>query len=94
MIDSSKIREDLMVHAKGEGEMEGSEGIHLGTVDHLDGDYIKLKRMDDPEQRHHWIPIAWVEDVDDQTVYLDRPVGEVQREWFTMRPADPLQRAS
>jgi len=44
---TSKIKEDLMIHAKGEGSTQGSPGAHVGTVDHMDGEnYIKLNKKD------------------------------------------------
>jgi len=46
-MDTSKIKEDLMIHAKGEGSTQGSPGAHVGTVDHMDGEnYIKLNKKD------------------------------------------------
>jgi hypothetical protein len=40
-------------------EVVGSDGKHVGTVDHMDGDRIKLTRKDDPDgsgQHHHYTP--------------------------------------
>ena len=57
-------------------EVVGSDGQHVGTVDHLDGsDRIKLTRDDSPDGRHHFIPTSWVERVD-QTVHLNKPAEE------------------
>ena len=57
-------------------EVVGSDGQHVGTVDHLDGsDRIKLTRDDSPDGRHHFIPTGWVERVD-QTVHLNKPAEE------------------
>ena len=42
-------------------EVVGSDGKHVGTVDHMDGDRIKLTRKDDPDgsgQHHHYIPAS------------------------------------
>ena len=47
MNQASNIRERMMVHARGEGSMGGSSGVHIGTVDHIEGDMIKLTRNDD-----------------------------------------------
>lgn len=50
-----------MVHAKGEASMQGAPGVHLGTVDHIDGEkYIKLTKSDSPDGQHQWIPVDWV----------------------------------
>lgn len=77
MIVNKEIRPDMMVHAQGAGSMGGRQGIHVGTVDHLDGEqWIKLKKDDSEDGRHHWIPTSWVETVDEGTVYLNRNAEE------------------
>jgi len=48
-MDTSKIKENMMVHAKG-------SGIQVGTVDHMDGEYIKLNKRDSPDGQHRWSP--------------------------------------
>jgi hypothetical protein len=85
-----RIKPDLMVHALlaevgGTSERKaattshaGAPGVHVGTVDHLDGGrFIKLKKSDSGDARHHWIPIEWVRDVDDKAVYLNKTPDEV-----------------
>ncbi len=68
MIDKSQIQE----HA----EVIGADGVHLGTVDHVDGDRIKLTKADSGQAedgqgaRHHWIPLGLVADVEDGKVRL------------------------
>jgi hypothetical protein len=37
-MDTSKIKEHMMIHAKGEGSMQGESFMHVGTVDHMDGE--------------------------------------------------------
>ena len=60
-VASSLIKEYLMVHAKGEASMQGAPGVHLGTVDHIDGEkYIKLTKSDSPDGQQQWIPVNWV----------------------------------
>jgi len=83
----SDIHENLMVHAKGAGSMGGAQGEHIGTVDHLDGgDMIKLNKRDSEDGQHHWIPLDWVEKVDDKAVYLKKSKEEVLREWKSEGP--------
>ncbi|MET0248248.1 MAG: DUF2171 domain-containing protein [Sphingobium sp.] len=67
MVELSSIKE----HA----EVIGADGVHVGTVDHVDGDRIKLTKKDSGEGshkgHHHYISkglIAAVED--DGTVRL------------------------
>lgn len=52
MIDKSTITE----HA----EIVGSCGNHIGTVDHLEGDFIKLTRSDSMNGQHQYLPISAV----------------------------------
>lgn len=35
-------------------EVVDARGMHVGTVDHLEGDRIKLARDDSPDNRHHY----------------------------------------
>ncbi len=41
MVDASQIKE----HA----EVIGADGVHVGTVDHVQGDRIKLTKNDSPQ---------------------------------------------
>ena len=47
-------------------EVVGSDGVHVGTVDHMEGaDEMKLTANDeDAGGEHHFIPLAWVDHVD------------------------------
>ena len=59
----------------------GSDGTHLGTVDHLDGgNRIKLTKNDSPDGQHHFIPMEWVDHVDTH-VHLKRSASEAQKTW-------------
>lgn len=76
MVDVSQIQE----HA----DVVGSDGVHVGTVDHVDKGEIKLTKTDpDAGGLHHFIPVDFVQSVDGRTVRLDRPAEEVKREWST-----------
>jgi hypothetical protein len=57
MTDKSLIKE----HA----EIVGSCGNHVGTVDSLEGDFIKLTKEDSEDGRHHYLPAAAVADIQD-----------------------------
>lgn len=81
MNQASNIRERMMVHARGEGSMGGSSGVHIGTVDHIEGDMIKLTRNDSPDGQHHYIPVAWVERIEGNTVHLSRDADSVHHDW-------------
>jgi hypothetical protein len=76
MVDAAQIQE----HA----EVVGSDGVHVGTVDHIDKGEIKLTKRDAAAGGlHHYIPLDFVRAVEGGKVYLDRPADEVKREWST-----------
>jgi hypothetical protein len=62
-------------------EVLGSDGQHVGTVDHLQGaDKIKLTRTDSKDGKHHFISVDLVDHVD-QHVHLNKPAKDVQAAW-------------
>ena len=64
--DISQIREHM--------EVIGADGAHVGTVDHLEGDRIKLTRKDSGEGshegHHHYISTVLVADIEGNQVRL------------------------
>ncbi|MBY0301382.1 MULTISPECIES: DUF2171 domain-containing protein [Sphingomonas] len=76
MADASQINE----HAK----VIGADGVHVGTVDHVDGDRIKLTKDDSPQTqdgqgaRHHYIPLGLVAEVEGDTVRLSATAQNAQ----------------
>ena len=62
-------------------DVMGSCGNRLGTVDRVEGNSIKLAKHDpNAGGQHHWIPMDWVESVDEQ-VHLNKDCGEATRFW-------------
>ena len=63
-------------------EVVGSDGKHVGTVDHMEGPERILLTQDDPKAggKHHLIAIDWVEYVD-QKVHLNKPSKKAMAEW-------------
>lgn len=59
------------------------QGGHVGTVDHVEGDQIKLTRQDSPDGAHHLIPTAIVAMVDTK-VHLTKSGDELERLWKTV----------
>lgn len=55
-------------------------GCTMGKVDHLEGGAIKLTRGDSPDGMHHFIPVTWVDHVDNH-VHLTKNADETRREW-------------
>lgn len=56
-------------------EVVGADGRHVGTVDHVDGDRIKLTKSDaiapGHEGHHHYVDSSLVESVEDGVVRLN-----------------------
>ena len=59
-------------------EVIGADGVHLGTVDHVQGDRIKLTRRDSGagyeggshEGHHHYLPMGLVADIEGDKIRL------------------------
>ncbi len=55
-------------------EVIGADGAHVGTVDHVDGDKIKLTKADSGEGlhegHHHYLPLSQVADIEGNQVRL------------------------
>src|SRR5437763_5326197 len=66
MADASAIREHM--------DVIGADGVHVGTVDKVDGDRIKLTKADSGqgshEGHHHYISLGLVADVEGDKVRL------------------------
>jgi hypothetical protein len=63
-------REEIRPHM----EVISADGVHVGTVDHLDGDRIKLTKSDSGqgshEGHHHYIPLGLVAEIEGERVRL------------------------
>jgi hypothetical protein len=66
MADTSQIKEHM--------EVIGADGVHVGTVDHIEGDRIKLTKKDSGEGshegHHHFISTGLIADVEGDQVRL------------------------
>jgi hypothetical protein len=66
MTDTDRIREHM--------EVIGADGVHVGTVDHVEGDRIKLTRKDSGQGshqgHHHYVSLGLVAAVEDDRVRL------------------------
>ncbi len=66
MARNSNIREHM--------EVIGADGVHIGTVDKVEGKRIKLTKKDSGEGshrgHHHYIPMALVAEVEGNKVRL------------------------
>ena len=68
MIDASQITEHM--------EIIGADGVHVGTVDKVEGDRIKLTWKDSPQTedgqggKHHYLSLALVAEIEANAVRL------------------------
>ena len=72
MTDANSIREHM--------EVIGADGVHVGTVDRVEGERIKLTKADSGAQiegaqgshhdHHHYIPLGLVAEVEGDQVRL------------------------
>jgi hypothetical protein len=85
-----QIREHMMVHAQGQGLMNGVEGEHVGTVDYVEGDRIILTKNDSPDGMHHSISVDLVERIEGNTVFLNCDMETVQEEWETVEGSSEM----
>ena len=74
MADASAIQEHM--------EIVGADGDHVGTVDGMDGQRIKLTKTDPAAGgAHHYIHIDMVGSVDGGKVVLTRTGAQARDEW-------------
>ena len=76
MIQPSQIVEHM--------EVVGSDGGHVGRVDHVVGDEIELSKLDlSAGLKHHMIPLTWVEQVEGDTLRLNLTKDAAKAAWRT-----------
>jgi len=74
MVQVSQIHEHM--------EVVGSDGGHVGRVDHVVGDEIELTKLDLASGlKHHMIPLTWVESIEDDEVRLNRTKAAAKAAW-------------
>ncbi|MBA4795720.1 DUF2171 domain-containing protein [Phenylobacterium sp.] len=74
MIQATEIREHM--------EVVGSDGGHVGRVDHVKGTEIELAKMDlGAGFKHHMIPMTWVDRVEDEKVCLNLTKDAAKSSW-------------
>jgi hypothetical protein len=73
-MNASQIQEHMKV--------VGSDGQHVGTVDKVEGNRIKLAKSDAGAQgQHHYLPLDAVDRVEQDRVCLRQPAQAVKRQW-------------
>lgn len=74
MVDASQIREHM--------EVKGSDGKHVGTVDHMENGRIKLAKSDPASGgQHRYLDLSLVDQVKGGAVCLNKSADEARRMW-------------
>lgn len=77
-VDLTAIREDM--------EVVGSDGGHVGEIDHFRDGQLKLKRQDSEamDGQHHILPTEWVAKIDSNAnrIMLSLPKDEATSRWI------------
>lgn len=74
MVNASQIEEHF--------EVVGSDGHHVGKVDHVIGDSIELAKVDIAAGlKHHVIPVSWASRVEEKKVFLSLTADEAKSRW-------------
>ncbi len=74
MVNASEIGEHF--------EVVGSDGHHVGRVDHVLGDTIELAKLDIAGGfKHHMIPVSWASRVEEKKVVLSITTDEAKSRW-------------
>jgi hypothetical protein len=73
MINPSMVKEHM--------EILGSDGVHVGTVDRMEGTKVKVTKGDPvSEGQHHFFPLDWIDHIDSH-VHLKQSSSEVLATW-------------
>ena len=62
MFEKLRIKEHM--------EVANCEGLHVGTVDAVEDDAIKLTKSDSSDDIHHFLSLDDVDKIDDNRIYL------------------------
>jgi len=62
MFEKLRIKEHM--------EVANARGDHVGTVDSVEDEQIKLTRSDSADRQHHFLPLDAVDRIDDNRIYL------------------------
>ncbi|RYE53268.1 MAG: DUF2171 domain-containing protein [Hyphomicrobiales bacterium] len=81
MINVSEIKEHQ--------EVIGSDGGHVGRVDHVRNGEIELAKLDlGGGFKHHMIPVTWIDHIDEK-VHLTITKDEAKSRWTEKGSDDP-----
>lgn len=76
-----QTQRDSLRTVKEHQEVVGSDGAHIGTVDHVRGDRILLTKSDqDAGGHHHSIPSSWITRIDEK-VEISKTAEQAKAHW-------------
>ena len=87
-MDVSQIKENLPVYVDRSGGLEGSSEVHIGNVDKVEGNYIKMNKQHSPDGKHHWFPLDWVREVNEAAVFLNKTLEQALAEMTDQQPTN------
>ncbi len=74
MTAADQLHEETIRRIREDMEVIGADGVHVGTVDAVTGDRIKLTKRDSGQgshrHHHHYIPLILVAEVEGDRVRL------------------------
>ena len=74
MVNASQIEEHF--------EVVGSDGHHVGRVDHVIGENIELAKLDVAGGfKHHVIPVSWASRIEEKKVFLSLSAEQAKAQW-------------
>jgi hypothetical protein len=72
-VQANNIREHMKVM--------GSDRQQVGTVDHVEGNRLKLAKNDSPDGKHHYIELSSCERIDGENVVLNQTCEQAKKAW-------------
>jgi hypothetical protein len=75
-------RQGMFANISTHMEVVGVDDGHVGTIDTVEGFSIKLAKSIEPSGREHFVPLDWIDHVDDK-VHLSMTARDVIRHWRT-----------
>ena len=76
---NQEMREDANQKIREHMEVVGADGAHVGTVDGVVADQIKLTRKDSADGQHHFIAMNLIESVERDQIVLWQNANEIRR---------------
>jgi hypothetical protein len=73
---------DISAHIEEHMEVVGSDGKHVGTVDHMEGNQLKLTKSDAAAGgKHHFLGLDQIDHVEQGKVCLNVPADQAMKMW-------------